>query len=428
MTARDLDRSRLRDLVPSPARSESASALARRLADLPADAIADLVLDAGEPWWRRTACALALTGRIPGDRATALLDQVRDPGVINEIRQALLEVLGVPGQPHSGALLTWLRAQERDPDPGYRLDAVIMLTRARLADLTAAPELAELAADPWWHRREAGEQGIDALIEREGLPAVLAELGADSPQRLATRGATDAQRRLGLRLVHRADGDITPSLADSATMVARAAHDLLAGTDGDDDALLALVQERRPGHLWALAVLHRRGHAIRPMWEALGSPRVQLPGVPSDIRAAIVRQYTPGQRGTDPLWLVEAGCLDPAPDARERADRRLAHAVRALTAAGLDPRRPVPVGEHEGSGTGTYHVIDTNARQVRLSTLGPYFMLANDEAPAMTAMREAGFQYIDEDLAAIRFEGLHVYFFGDRGPLTVGDLLFYWQD
>ncbi|XRQ11852.1 hypothetical protein ACN3XK_13465 [Actinomadura welshii] len=443
MTGRDLDRRRLEELVPSPARSESPDALARRLADVPADALVDLVLDNGEPWWRRAACALGLTGRVPDDRAPELLDLVRDAGATGEIRAAVLKVLAVPGRPHSEALLTWLRAQEHAGDKaGHRLETATMPARARLADLTAAERLTVLAADPWRHRREAGRQGIDELIERNGLPAVLAALGADSPQRLAARGTTDAARLLGLRLVHRAGGDVTPSLADPSTRVAREAHDLLAATSDpaatngpavtNDEALLAIVRERRAGHLWALSVLHRRGHAIRTMWEALGSPRVRLPDVPSDIREAIVRRYTPGQHDTDPLWLVEAACLDPAVDA-DGVEDRLGRATRALAAADLDPRPPVPAGEHHGSGRGTYHVIDTDAGPVRVSTLGPYFMvgvsvLGADAAHAGAAMRTAGFRHIDDDLAAVRFERLHVYFFGDRAPLTVGDLLFYWQD
>jgi hypothetical protein len=57
--------------------------------------LADLVLDAHEPWWRRMACARALTERIPDGRAAALLECVRDDRVTVEIRRALLGALSV---------------------------------------------------------------------------------------------------------------------------------------------------------------------------------------------------------------------------------------------------------------------------------------------------------------------------------------------
>ncbi|XVQ11415.1 hypothetical protein ACQP1W_02215 [Spirillospora sp. CA-255316] len=432
--AGDLDhRARLRDLVPSArVRTEPVDGLVRRLAEVPADALADLVLDGREPWWRRMACARALTGRVPDGRSAALVGCVRDDGVTTEIRRALLGALSVPGRPHSEELLAWLRARDggSETEP-YDLDAAIALARAELGDLSAARRLALLAADPWTHRRKVGERAVDVLVESQGLEALLGALGAGSPEALAVDGASPADRLLGVRLAWRSGGDVTPALADASTMVARKAYELLGkAEDGEDGPLLAMVQERRPGHLWALAVLHRRGHSIRSMWEALGSPRIELPGVPPDVREAIVRQYTPGQRDTDPRWLVEAAVLEPVPDPWDAdfVEERLDRAVEALAAADLDPQEPVAAGEHEGTGSGTYDLIKTRTGWIMLSTLGPFFAGTGADQRAITALRAAGFHYIDPALAEIRFEGLHVYFFGDREPLTIKDLLFYWQD
>nr|BFE31598.1 hypothetical protein GCM10010200_038490 [Actinomadura rugatobispora] len=423
----------MRTLVPEArVRTESVDGLVRRLAEVPADALADLVLDAQEPWWRRMACARALTGRVPDGRAAALLECVRDDGVTTEIRRALLGALGVPGRPHSDELLGWLRAQDGAPETErYNLDTAMALARAEMGDVSAAGRLALLAADPWAHRRKVGEQAVDVLVESRGLPAVLGALGAGSPEELVTGGRSAADRLLGVRLAWRAGGDVTPALADASTMVARKAYELLSTADDRDDGpLLAMAQERRPGHLWALAVLHRRGHEIRAMWEELGPPRIELPGVPADVREAIVRQYTPGQRDTDPRWLLEAACLEPAPDPWDSdfVEDRLHRAAEALTAAGLDPQEPVAAGEHEGTGSGTYDVIKISAGQLMVSTLGPFFGGTGADGRAIAALRAAGFRHIDQVLAGIRFEKLHVYFFGEREPLAVGDLLFYWQD
>lgn len=417
-----LERKRLRELVPTAA---VAMQSLPRLTTAPVDALVDLVLDNAEPWWRRRACARALAGRIPDARATTLVDCVKDTTVTSEVREALLIVLANPDRPHAAPLLAWLQSQD-DVEQPYGLDVAVLQARASLADTTAAPLLSELAADPWTHRRIAGERALDELLAFHGQPTVLAALGADSLPALAFLSDRLEDRLLGVRLLHRAGADIKPALADASLVIAHAAHDLLVASRGDDDELRTIATSLRPGHLWALVVLHRRGHDIRPLWSAIGSPRVPLPGVPPDVRAAIVRTYAPGERRTDPRWLIEAACSDPSPAIDEQAQLR--RASEALQTAGLAPRPPVSAGDHFEQGAGTYHHIDTAVGTLTISTLGPFFRTEGADTPAIPALKAAGFRHIDQALSAIVVDSLHVYYFGRRDPLSVGELLFYWQD
>jgi hypothetical protein len=308
------------------------------------------------------------------------------------------------------------------------MDVEVLRARGALADLSAADALAELAADPWWHREPVGREGLDMLIDWHGLPAVLAELGASSAEELLTAGSTEARRLVAQRLVD----DVTPALGDPSTALARKAYEYLAETEDHGAELQRLVEGRGPGqaHLWALAVLHRRGADIRPAWEALGRPQIDLPSVPDDIRAAIVRTYVPGERDTDPRWLLERACLQPAvgPDGSELLRR----AVGALADAGLQQEEPVSAGDLRQQGEGTYYLIATAGGDVLVSTLGPYIRRSLSEPGsdrrARDALVSAGFREVDDALAATRFEGLSVYYFGERRPLQVRDLLFYWQD
>jgi hypothetical protein len=191
---------------------------------------------------------------------------------------------------------------------------------------------------------------------------VLAELGAASLAELALSGTTVAERLLGVRLVHRTGGDVTPALADPVTCMARSAHDLLVRTpDAGDDALRRLAGGHGPGGLWALAVLAARGHRPRTV------PRFDLPGVPTDVREAVLREYAPRQRDTDPRWLIEAALLPPA----DEADH-LGRAVATLAAIGVRPQPPVSAGDEHRQGRGTYHSIGTDAGEVVVSTLGPF--------------------------------------------------------
>lgn len=367
------------------------------LAHHSADVLVSVVLDGRREWWRRRLCAFALSGRVPEDHVPVLLDLVRDSRVTIEVRVALLEVL-----PLSEELLTWLRTAD-----DHRIELAVLRTRARFGDATAVPDLVRLMASEWHHRRIVAEQGIDMLGQR----AVLDALGFDSALSLMLFGPTPEARVLGVRW---ADPDITQALADEERMVAREAYDRLADVSDNDDELVRMVDDRAPGHLWALAVLAARGEPIDDQWAALGRPRVDVPGLPDDVRAAILRQYAPGTRATDPRWLLEAACL---PD-RELEDV-LTEALTALTP--YRPGSPVTAGEHHQQGEGTYHVVETTAGRVLVSTLGRFYQAEN--IPALP-----GFRRIDDTLGGIVVSGLPVYFFGRREPLTVHDLVFYWQD
>lgn len=362
-----------------------------------ADVLVAVVLDGRQEWWRRRICAFALSGQVPAASVPALLDIVRDSRVSTEIRVALLEIL-----PRSEELLTWMRTTDDDA-----LELAIVRTRARFGDATVVPDLVRLMESEWRHRRMVAEQGIDMLGQR----AVLDELGFDSALSLMLFGSTPEERVLGVRW---ADPDITQALADEERMVAREAYDRLADVPDDDEELMRMVVDRAPGHLWALAVLAARGEPIDVQWLALGRPQVDVPGLPDDVRAAIVREYVPGTRDTDPRWMLEAACLpDPEPE------DVLTEALAAL--APLNPASPMTAGDHHQQGEGTYHVVDTAAGRVMVSTLGRFYW--SDDIPDLP-----GFRRVDDTLGGIVVTGLPVYFFGRREPLTVHDLLFYWQD
>ncbi len=414
------DRRRLQLLVPSPTVSVEVEA---KLREVPPDALVELVLSSGEVWWRRRACARALMGRVTDAHAADLLSCVENPDGVTELRAQLLEVLATPGRVHSAGLLGWLQAQEQLPQP-YGFEVAVLRTRGALGDLSAIAALSELAADAWSHRRQAGEGALDVLMRLGGEQAVLDAFGATAMDALAfQQHRSMAARLLGVRLVHRAGGDVEPALADTSVVVAQHAASLLTAQPTGNVALQERVHTRSPGHLWALVVLQRRGADVRAAWSSLGSPRVDLPGVPADVREAIVRRYVPGERETDPRWILEAAFLEPRAEPEEAA--QINRAERALRTAGLRPKLPVSAGDQRQQGSGTYFTIATAEGPVTVSTLGPFF---SAEGPTVDVLRDAGFRLIEASLGSTLFEGLHVYFFGARDPLPVSDLLFYWQD
>ncbi|MEO3825857.1 hypothetical protein [Actinomadura sp. B10D3] len=282
------DRERLRALfhpwdVPEP------EAVQRGLAEIPAVAIADFVLDDEEAPGHRATCAEALVGRVPAERAAALIDLACSSRGHSHapIGTSLVAALNT-GRPFRNALRA-MALERNDFYVAEDLGSWDLLDDAKAGDAQALGVLTVLASAPWDYMREEGEHAIELLIELRGLPAVLAMLGAGSPEELARSGAYPAHRLLGLRLLWRADGDITFCLGDDSAVVSEAAYELLAGGRGDDGALTAMAEEGRPGYLWALALLHQRGHDIRPLWELLGPPQVEVLAVPPEVWEVIVR-------------------------------------------------------------------------------------------------------------------------------------------
>jgi hypothetical protein len=383
------------------------------LREYDADALARYVADPRNAWWRRRRCVHALAGRVPESRVPDLIARVRDAGETTEARVALLDVLGDRTE-----LLPWLRHEEHQDEKPYGMAEAVLKARGRLGDLSAAEDLVTLAASPWSREQDAGRAGLDALVARHGPDAVLARLG----------GARPEDRMFRIRMRARSGEDVTGALADPDRAVAHLAQSL-----ADDPVRLRAYLAEAPtteAKLWAAYALHRLtedGAGTRAVHESLGRPRVEVAGLDEELRAAIVHEYAPGcRRRSDPRWRVEALVTDPP--AAADMDDRLRRAMAALAAAGLTPGAPVPIGEHNQQGDGTYYVVPYDGKNLCVSTLGPFVTAHDPDPAARPALEAAGFRWIDEETGSITVTDLCVYYFGDRDPLDIGTLLFYWQD
>lgn len=377
------------------------------------EALAQYVVDPAHPWFRRRSCLTALAGRVPEDRVPELFACLRDPDDNAEVRIALLDVLGDREE-----LLPWLRHEDRRHERSFRVPEAIMKARGLLGDRTAAPELATLANDPWRYRQAAGEAGLDALVARYGIEAIAADLGDARPE----------DRAFHVRMRHRAGQEVTEALGDPDVGVAFLAHSLV-----DDEESVRGYLRRAPtltAKVWAACALHRLTGdlaEIRATYDTIGRPRVEVDGLDDEVRGAVVRRYVPrGKARTDPRWRLEAICVEPPPPLDE--DDQLRRAAAALAAANLAPGPAVSCGDLHGEGGGTYHVIDHAGGRVTVSTLGRFVSGNAANIAARTALEAAGFRWIDDALGAVTVTGLCVYYFGAREPLTVRQLLFYWQD
>lgn len=395
-------------LIPAPRQADAGGLL-----EVDADELARYVIDTAHPWWRRRPCAHALAGRVRSAFVPELMERIRDRADSSEVRIALLELFSDRQE-----LLPWLRHADRKAEKSFGMPEAFLKARGVLGDRTAAPELATLANDPWPRRQIVGEAGLDALMARYGVEAILADLGDERPEDRAFR----------VRVRHRAGHDVTDAFADPDVGVAHLAHSLV-----DDAGEVRAYLDQAPtteAKLWAACALHRLGGGlaeIRAIDESLGRPRVEVSGVDDEIRTAIVGEYAPRSKArTDPRWRLEAICAEPVPAPDE--DAQLRRATAALASASLAPKPPVSCGEDAGQGGGTYHVIEHLGGRVCVSTLGRFVTGGDGNLGARGALEAAGFRWIDGELGSIVVSGLCVYYFGNREPLDVRTLLFYWQD
>ncbi|MCX4751052.1 hypothetical protein OG455_37070 [Kitasatospora sp. NBC_01287] len=382
-----------------------------------ADELARYVADPANPWWQRRPCATALAGRVPEQRVPELLARVRDPQEVGEVRKALLDALA---EQAGTGLLPWLQHEDQRHSRSIGMPEAFLKARGVLGDRTATAELATLANDPWRHQHVVGAAGLDALIARYGLAALLADLGdLQRPE----------DRVLRTRVRHLTGEDVTDMLADPDRAVAHHAQSLLSDADRLREYLGGAPTTE--AKLWAAYALHRlTGDTARTraIYDTLGRPRVEVAGVDEELRKAIVHQYGHRcQRQSDPRWRIEALCTEQ-PEPTDQ-DEQLRRATTALLAADQAPQPPLSCGQYHQQGDGTYHIIRFGgARPLLVSTLGR-FVTAQDADPAIRrALESAGFRWIDATTGAIQVTGLCVYHFGAREALDVRTLLFYWQD
>ncbi|MFG2626852.1 hypothetical protein [Streptomyces sp. NPDC048473] len=309
-------------LVPGAARADTAG-----LRKLDADELARYVADSAHPWWRRRACAVALAGRVPERRVADLAARVRDPGDVGEVRIALLDLLAGRAE-----LLPWLQHEDRRHERSFGVPEAILKARGSLGDRSAAGELATLAASPWPRSRVVGEAGLDALVARYGVEAVVRDIGVARPEDRAFR----------VRMQHRAGQDVTHTLADPDREVAYLAQSLLT----DPKRLRCYLDEAPPteAKLWAAYALHRLtddAAETRAIYDRLGRPRVEVAGLDGELRSAILHEYARGcERQSDPRWRVEALCTEPPVRPDEETQLRRATATLATAASHRSPRSP----------------------------------------------------------------------------------------
>ncbi|MFJ8434678.1 hypothetical protein ACIQ9P_25600 [Kitasatospora sp. NPDC094019] len=174
---------------------------------------------------------------------------------------------------------------------------------------------------------------------------------------------------------------------------------------------------------------------LRSLYERLGRPRVEVPGLAENVRAAVVHAYAPvcGPH-SDPRWRTEALCTEP-PAPVDSAER-LGRAGAALAALGVNPWAPMPCGLYYDKGYGNFDVIlhdnelddPDHPGELFVSQLGLFVNGDEWDDRYRVALTGAGFHWVDERAGGVQVTGLQVRYFGEWQELCVDHLLFQWQN
>lgn len=425
-------RHKIRSIVPRPP-SQGGD-----LGKVATDALVECALDLKERWWVRTA-AIRELGRRLGESELGPLEQV----LKNRAEHACVRIAALTSMcamvserddsQTRRALIAWLQSQS-GIDGGYGFTEQVFAARAALADVSVAPELVILASDASTRRSACGLDALEALGARVGDDAILNELGYATHHEIARSAPRFEERLHGVRALQDAGEDITVFLADPSRVVARHVFDALADSDVDESVTrrLAETAQSQEARAWAALLLCRGGMSAAETMAFLEQPLVPLPGVPEDIRHAILREYVPGQRETnsrhlrpretDPRWLLERATLPDVPSAEldARTDARLERLMAALEELGLKPVSPISAADAWQLVPGTYlEIAIPGSAWLWLSTLGPFVVDQEDTPPEIRAAVEAcGLTWVEEYDQTVN--GL----FSKSGGLDVGQLLF----
>lgn len=163
-------------------------------------------------------------------------------------------------------------------------------------------------------------------------------------------------------------------------------------------------------------------------------PKEIFPPIPEQIRSTIIRYWVPKSlRGTDIRWLIEEKLLEPKSEYKPILIEKF---LMEVENEGLGSYNCKDSGEVMGSsGASTYCIVKIDEVDVCLSYIGPYFSFGNTVYQEDKSILEKIEKIVNRlglytlgDEGRMIFPGMNIYFFGNREPLPIADLIFYWQD
>ena len=391
-----------------------------------------------------------------------LLPILDERTVEGEIREAVIKALSSHGIQE---VLPKIENIENDPDildSWWDARRHLLAAKARLGVDSALRPLINMCYDEWEHTRVLGVNALAQFTKaKEGLKGVLNvltpfdenEAEESCLKRLIKTKENSEVKRWAMDNLFRLYPDeayevLITALGSSDWHVSHHACKLLSNFREDISESLTLlasdINHTRNERLWAMASL-ALGSKKPSMSFIADLDDIKVPWLfkcPEIVRSTIINEYGLDYESfTDVRYLIEAANTKHEEFDNDRFREKL---IDRLDKEGFTIHQTQDCGRYHGSGGGTYDVVETDKGQFFACTIGPFLAASNiiehttgnvsvhQDPKAVIQLRNIitslGGLWLEDDLLGHEVPKLNVYFFGDREPLTVGDLIFYWQD
>ena len=426
-------------------------------------------------WHFRQAALLVIAQRpenldLSGIAWPLIMKVVEDPSVTGEVRAAALRAIWKNEREFLPKICDLFEAANlADSDnwldqKWYDGKRLLLMAITALGGTTRIASALELLYLDNWRKKQDAEEAIASNIRINGgdhtianVLAVHEGLSYDNKKSIwenlknhsndiVVRWALDRQTNAESPATSRHAKQVAEVCFDQLSSdnwgIRKQAADFLANAEYQAGLrkLLADPNQDRVARSWAAYTLSRIGAEPEELFpketrqddSLIWRCPIEIP-IDDKMRNAIVYGYGhAGRDNSDIRFRLEWRFCDPYTKEHANEDRK--RFVECLKQAGIKIESAVECGEHHHSGGGTYWVLglDSNDHQnnIYLSTLGRYYYLVKveDPQPIENAVNNAGFIQPPKDLLKQTFPNLNVYFFGTIEPLSIYDLLFFWQD
>lgn len=435
------------------------------------EGILQIALRVGVPWYIKQEVMHALALPLARFDWNGLENILANKELENEVRTAALDTVVAHNRAELLPFLKSLGSESNSSDYfAKEFERKVQMARISLGDMTLIVPTLRLKLSQQWNKQRDAEEALKLLDEAVGgrfyiAQSLLAEMGKEP--------SVGHNPEIWLRLQSHPDPAVCiwaisqavvseeqhercrAFLASPHWLVRRTAADWLIAKETDPELVLRIASNDE------LDLVTRSWAAYVSM--ALGTPAEKIEAldqdaesirfvpwpfsIPSVMRKAIVLEYVDEMADeSDIRYRVEALCDQSPAYSESDADADRARLLDALKQNGFNVVACQTAGDFNRQGGGNFWVISIQAGDnilwINLSTLGPFasgpdwenleievnaeLRIAIGEIKKLLA--EVHISYIDDDLLSRTVPGLNVYYFGSRGPLSIRELLFYWQD
>ena len=419
------------------------------------------------PWYIKQEImhALALPmSRIDWDDVKGIL---LDDSLENEVRGAALEL--VVANNKRDFLPFLLTLSQSLNDTGYfsqKLALKIRLARASLGDMDTVIATLRSKISPHWVERRDAEDTWMHLVEAVGssfyiVKHLIGEMGRVAPKSPAPEMWLNLQEHKEPAVCiwaleeasasDKQDEKCRDLLSSSNWLVQMKAAEWLTENLSNPQTILEMVGNNTlslESRRWAAFVFVELGGDTDELTK-LDMYGENLCAVewgfksPASIRKAIVQEYAPGMApGSDIRYRIE-NQIDNSPIYSEAENDRQ-RLLEALKDSTITVTSCQSAGDFNQQGDGCFWVIsmlfESERYHLNLSSLGPFAASYHIDAEGygkqpdqfdkaiQEILKQVDVIWIDENFQSQIVPALNVYFFGSREPLSIRDLLFYWQD